>query len=58
MVGIRMLGRNFEGRESFSPVPASEVVGVTLPTVRGRFHRETLWQKAITVFGEDFKVTA
>jgi hypothetical protein len=31
--------------------------GFALHTVGGRLHRETLWQKAITVFGEDFKVT-
>jgi hypothetical protein len=47
-----------EGR-NFPPIPALAVVlDFSDSTVRSRLHRKTLWQKAESLCGEDFKVRA
>jgi hypothetical protein len=54
--------RRFVGflkERNFPPIPALEVdFGFLLTTVRSRLHRKTLWQKAESLCGEDFKVRA
>lgn len=42
----------------FPPIPALAVDVVSHATVRSRLHRKTLWQKANSLCGEDFKVRA